>query len=75
MYCKFKTAGFKQVSYRDEVRSYTAEKMFERNGRCLLRSDIKEIHEHVTKLYSEFVEEDETPSKQGYIYASCDSPL
>lgn len=62
------------VSYSDEVRSFTAEKMFERNGACLRRSDIASIHEKVTNLYPEFVEDPENAQKLGYIFSIYDSP-
>lgn len=70
-----KTNNAKKVGYHDEVRSFTAEKMFERNGHCLRRSDIKKIHKTVSELYPEFTKPGEDNSKKGYIFASYDSPL
>lgn len=65
----------KLVGYSDEVRSFTAEKMFEKNGHCITRSDMKKIHTTVTKLYPEFTGPEVNPQSLGYIYASYDWPL
>ncbi|KTD21852.1 hypothetical protein [Legionella londiniensis] len=70
---KFKAP--KLASYSDEVRSFTAEKMFEKNGFCLTRSDIKKIHNTVSTLYPEFTGPEVDPDSLGYIYASYDWPL
>ncbi|MBL7479314.1 ImmA/IrrE family metallo-endopeptidase [Legionella bononiensis] len=63
------------VSHNEEVRSFAAEKMFERNGHCLRRSDIKELHEMVTDLYPEFNDTGDDEPELGYIFASYDSPI
>ena len=65
----------KQVSYSDEVRAFTAEKMFERNGTCLLRSDMKEIHHRVTNLYPEFTGPEKDTLRLGYLFSSYDTPM
>lgn len=61
--------------YRSEARAFTAEKIFERNGSCVRRSDIKAIHERVTKSYPEFNDPNRENSLLGYIYSAYDSPL
>ncbi|HAT1700928.1 TPA: lpg2461 family Dot/Icm T4SS effector [Legionella pneumophila] len=66
------TEESKQVGYKDEVRAFTAEKMFEKNKGYLLRSDINQIHETVTELYPEFTDPENPIS--GYIYSTFDSP-
>ncbi|MFI4919691.1 MAG: hypothetical protein ACHP65_09070 [Legionellales bacterium] len=63
----------KLARYKDEIRSFTAEKRFERNDRCLLRSDVKKIHQTVTERYAHLMTP-ETSSELGYIAASYDSP-
>ncbi|KGP63358.1 hypothetical protein EP47_10885 [Legionella norrlandica] len=63
----------KQVSYKDEVRAFTAEKMFEKNGGCLLRSDIRKVHNTVSRLYPEFTDPENPIS--GYIYSHFEKPL
>jgi hypothetical protein len=83
--CHFMNAGLmdkekqfinsNQVSHNEEVRSFAAEKMFERNGHCLRRSDIKELHEMVTDLYPEFNDIGDDEPQLGYIFASYDSPI
>ncbi|MBI2785716.1 MAG: hypothetical protein HYX60_05170, partial [Legionella longbeachae] len=55
------------ANYCDEVRARTGEKIFEKNGHCLTRSNIKEIHKNVTDLYPEFLVDYEYASKLGYI--------
>ncbi len=45
----------KLVSYRDEIRSFSAETMFSLNGRCLMRHHIKDVHKDVSRLYQEFL--------------------
>jgi hypothetical protein len=62
------------VSHNEEVRSFAAEKMFERNGSCLRRSDIKAIHNMVSDLYPEFNDIGDEELELGYIYSSYDSP-
>ncbi|QEY51875.1 hypothetical protein [Legionella longbeachae] len=62
------------VGYYDEVRAHTGEKIFERNGSCLRRSDIKQIHKQVTDLYPEFLISYEDALELGYIYSSYDGP-
>ena len=62
------------VSHNEEVRSFAAEKMFERNGSCLRRSDIKAIHNMVSDLYPEFNDTGDEELELGYIYSSYDSP-
>ncbi|KTD53734.1 hypothetical protein Lsan_4144 [Legionella santicrucis] len=62
------------VGYCDEVRAHTGEKIFERNGKCLRRSDIKQIHKQVTELYPEFLVSYEDALELGYIYSSYDGP-
>lgn len=62
----------KQVGYKDEVRSFTAEKMFEKSSGCLLRSDIKKVHDTVTLLYPEFIDPENPIS--GYVYSTFDGP-
>ncbi len=69
-----KNASSQIYKYADEVRSFTAEKIFERNGKCLRRSDIKKIHEQVTRLYPEFIAQDVDTQKLGYIFSSYDAP-
>ncbi|HAU0910101.1 TPA: lpg2461 family Dot/Icm T4SS effector [Legionella pneumophila] len=69
---EMKTEESKQVGYKDEVRAFTAEKMFEKNKGYLLRSDINQIHETVTELYPEFTDPENPIS--GYIYSTFDSP-
>ncbi|HAT8179461.1 TPA: hypothetical protein JA361_08300 [Legionella pneumophila] len=69
---EWETEESKQVSYKDEVRAFTAEKMFEKNRGYLLRSDIKQVHETVTELYPEFIDAENPIS--GYIYSTFDSP-
>lgn len=65
-----KAHDFNQASYRDEVRSFIAEKTFERDGQCLRRSDIKKIHARVTQSYASFV----TPETKaaGYVFSYFD---
>lgn len=69
---EMETEESKQVGYKDEVRAFTAEKMFEKNKGYLLRSDINQIHETVTELYPEFTDPENPMS--GYIYSTFDSP-
>ncbi|HAT4458470.1 TPA: lpg2461 family Dot/Icm T4SS effector [Legionella pneumophila] len=69
---EMETEESKQVGYKDEVRAFTAEKMFEKNKGYLLRSDINQIHETVTELYPEFTDPENPIS--GYIYSTFDSP-
>jgi hypothetical protein len=66
--------NFNIARYSDEVRAFTAEKMFERNGHCLLRSDIRAIHDKVSSLYPEFVDSVEQVKGLGYIFATYDMP-
>lgn len=61
--------------YKDEVRSFTAEKIFERDGHCILRSHMKKIHAHVTRAYPEFVDPDMDMQKVGYVYSCYDTPM
>ncbi|WP_133135683.1 hypothetical protein [Legionella rowbothamii] len=61
--------------YKDEVRSFTAEKIFERNGHCILRSHMRNIHAHVTRVYPEFVDPDMDMQKVGYVYSCYDTPI
>lgn len=70
-----KTSSSQLFRYKDEVRSFTAEKIFERDGHCLRRSDIKKIHTRVAKAYSEFLQPNEDTQKLGYIYSSFDAPM
>lgn len=72
---ELKSKKAKLVSYRDEVRSFTAEIMFQKNGHCITRSDVRKIHATVADLYPEFTTPDEDYSKQGLIYGSYDSPM
>lgn len=37
--------------YNDEVIAFTAQKLFNKNGQCLLRKDVKEIHSIVIEHY------------------------
>lgn len=60
------------VMFRDEIRSFTAEKMFQLNGGCLRRSHIKEIHKTVCKLYSEFNVSEALSSSMGYVSSALD---
>ena len=60
--------GSKIAHYKDEIRSFIAEKNFEINNRRILRSDIKEIHNTVTDLYPEYIDS-EIPIS-GYIYSA-----
>ncbi len=60
--------------YKDEVRSFTAERIFERDGHCVLRSDIKKVHAYVTEAYPEFVDPNEDMQKLGYVYSCYDMP-
>ncbi len=69
---EMETEESKQVGYKDEVRAFTAERMFEKNKGYLLRSDINQIHETVTELYPEFTDPENPIS--GYIYSTFDSP-
>lgn len=69
---EMETEESKQVGYKDEVRAFTAEKMFEKNKGYLLRSDINQIHETVTELYPKFTDPENPIS--GYIYSTFDSP-
>ncbi|HAT1795304.1 TPA: hypothetical protein JBL19_11750 [Legionella pneumophila] len=69
---ELETEASKQVSYKDEIRAFTAEKIFEKNNGYLLRSDINQIHETVTELYPEFTDPDNLIS--GYIYSTFDKP-
>ncbi|HAU1628439.1 TPA: lpg2461 family Dot/Icm T4SS effector [Legionella pneumophila] len=69
---EMETEESKQVGYKDEVRAFTAERMFEKNKGYLLRSDINQIHEMVTELYPEFTDPENPIS--GYIYSTFDSP-
>jgi hypothetical protein len=61
--------------YKDEIRSFTAEKIFERDGHCILRSHMKKIHAHVTRAYPEFVDPDMDMQKVGYVYSCYDTPM
>lgn len=61
--------------YKDEVRSFTAEKIFELDGRCMLRSYTRKIHAHVTRAYPEFVDPDMDTKKMGYVYSCFDTPM
>lgn len=65
------TLGPSRASYCDEVRSFIAEKVFLRNGRFLLRSDIKGVHATVTRQYPEFASSNPI---SGYIFSSYDNP-
>lgn len=60
--------------YKDEVRSFTAEKIFELDGRCMLRSYTRKIHAHVTQVYPEFVDPNIDMQKVGYVYSCFDTP-
>lgn len=67
------TQGVAQARYNDELRSFIAERVFDRDGTCLLRSDVKKIHARVTSSYPEFSQQlDEQP--QGYLYSTYDTP-
>ncbi|MFJ1268120.1 hypothetical protein ACD661_06095 [Legionella lytica] len=61
--------------YNDEVRSFTAEKIFALDGHCMLRSYTRKIHAHVTRAYPEFVEPDMDTQKMGYVYSWFDTPM
>lgn len=61
--------------YNDEVRSFTAEKIFELDGHCMLRSHTRKIHAHVTRAYPEFVEPEMDTKKMGYVYSWFDTPM
>lgn len=61
------------VGYRDEVRSFLAETIFNKNGRYLLRSDVKLIHDKVKELYPDYSKGNKYTS--GYLYSSYDHPL
>ncbi|MDR3501525.1 MAG: hypothetical protein P4L79_02985 [Legionella sp.] len=61
--------------YKDEIRSFTAEKIFERDGHCILRSHMRRIHAHVTRAYPEFVDPDMDMQKVGYVYSCYDTPM
>lgn len=69
-----KKAGSLLYRYHDEVRAFTAEKIFERDGHCIRRSDIRTIHQKVSELYPEFLEQEIDTQKLGYIFASYDMP-
>lgn len=69
-----KTSSSELFKYKDEVRAFTAEKIFERDGHCLRRSDMRAIHTRVTNSYSEFVVQDEDTQKLGYLYSCFDTP-
>jgi hypothetical protein len=66
--------NFKRASYNDEVRSFIAEKTFERNGYCLRRSDIKKIHATVTELYPSFATSNKEQPASGYLFSHYDTP-
>jgi hypothetical protein len=53
------------ASYRDELRSYIAQNIFDRNGFCLLRSDVKNAHDKVIRWYPEL--SDPFEEKKGLI--------
>lgn len=61
------------ANYLDEVRSFIAERIFEKNGHCMLRSDVKKIHGFVPNLYPHLTKPEDT-SAQGYIYGHFDLP-
>ena len=63
------------VGYRDEIRSFTAERMFEKNGFCITRGDMKAIHQTVSRLYPDFTTQKPSPDTSGYIYGSYDTPI
>ena len=61
--------------YNDEVRSFTAEKIFALDGHCMLRSYTRKIHAHVIRAYPEFVEPEMDTQKMGYVYSWFDTPM
>lgn len=65
--------GYAKARYNDELRAFIAQRVFERNGSCLLRSDVKNIHAFVTDNYPEFADAlDEPP--HGYLFSTYDRP-
>ncbi|MDI1352589.1 MAG: hypothetical protein PSV35_07445 [bacterium] len=61
------------ADYCDEVRAFMAEKMFQRNGACLTRSAVKDVHTMVTDLYPEF-NNVKQPNKKGFVFSYYDKP-
>ena len=60
-----KATSHNSACYKEEIRAFTAEKIFEKNGHCILRSDVKKIHAKVAQLYPEL--NDPLERTTGYI--------
>lgn len=61
-----KTKYLPYNQYNDEVMAFTAQKLFQKNGRCLLRNDVKEIH-HVLLNYYPHIDANNKPLRASYV--------
>ena len=64
---ELETKGQAIVDFLYEIRSVTAEKLFEKNGARLLRSDVKKIENEVRCAYPQFIEAGQENKRIGFV--------